>query len=147
MITHLLFPAITCENPSCKGPLCNYFNPRYKQVRQAHFPSIIELFSQKQKSLSMTSAQMDWNGASALTQSPNHWNPLKGLYLRNALLVSQKEDSGYKACQELQTGAKTEAVGLVVPMISLLNTQQKKLKKKILSGWCFAPQWGAGVVR
>lgn len=70
------------------------------------------------------------NGASALTQSPNHWNPLKGLYLRNALLVSQKEDSGYKACQELQTGAKTEAVGLVVPMISLLNTQQKKLKKR-----------------
>lgn len=74
------------------------------------------------------------NGASALTQSPNHWNPLTGLYLRNALLVSQKEDSGYKACQELQTGAETEAVGLVVPMISPLNTQQKKLKKKILSG-------------
>lgn len=49
-------------------------------------------------------------GASALTLSSNHWNPLKGLYLRNVLLVSQKEDSGYIACQELQTGAKTEAV-------------------------------------
>lgn len=60
---------------------------------------------------------MDWMseietliGASALTLSSNHWNPLKGLYLRNVLLVSQKEDSGYIACQELQTGAKTEAV-------------------------------------
>lgn len=62
-------------------------------------------------------------GASALTQSRNHWNPLKGLYLRNVLLVSQKEDSGYIACQELLTGAKTE---VVASMISLLNTQHSR---------------------
>lgn len=73
-------------------------------------------------------------GASAPTQSPNHWNPLKGLYLRNALLLSQKEDSSYKASQELQTGANIEAVGLVVPTISPLNTQQKELKKRYSQG-------------
>lgn len=71
-------------------------------------------------------------GASALTQKPNHWNLLEGLFLRNVLLLSQKEDSSYIACQELQMGAKTEAVWLVAPMISLLNTQRKKLKKDTL---------------
>lgn len=69
-------------------------------------------------------------GASALTLSPNCWIPLKGLYLRNVLLLSLREDSGYIACQELQTGAKTEAVWLVASVISPLNTQQKKLKKR-----------------
>lgn len=77
----------------------------------------------------------------ALTQSHNHWKPLKGLYLRNVLLVSQKEDSGYVACQELQTGAKTEAPRLGA-LVSLLNTQRKKYKKRysggialLFSGW------------
>lgn len=69
-------------------------------------------------------------GATALTQSPNHWNPLKGLYLRNVLLVSQKEDSGYIACQRIQTGAKTEAVGLVAPHdISSEHTAQEMKKR------------------
>lgn len=95
-------------------------------------------FSQKRGPLNYP--QLRWTlsemvtliGASALTPSPNRWNPLKGLYLRNVLLVSPREDSGNIACQELQTGAKTEAVRLVAPMISPLNTQQKKLKKILL---------------
>lgn len=49
-------------------------------------------------------------------------------------LLSQKEDSGYMGCQELQTGANADAVGPVVAAVSLPNTQQKnffyKKKKK-----------------
>lgn len=85
--------------------------------------------------------------ASALTQSPNHWIPLKGPDLRNVLLVSQKEDSGYIACQELQTGAKTEAVRLVAPMISPLNTQHKKLEKKDTLGVALCSSMGSWGVR
>lgn len=65
-------------------------------------------------------------GASALTRGPHDWNPLKGLYLRNVLLLPQKEDSGYVACHDLQIGTKAEAVGLVAPHdISSEHTAQE----------------------
>lgn len=109
-----------------------------KNVYPISRTQIIFLFSQKWKSFNYP--QLRWTlceivtliGASALTHSSNQWNPLKGLYLRNVLLVSPKEDSGYIACQEPQTEAKTEAVQLVAQMISLLYTQHKKLKKILL---------------